>query len=360
MKKILQLWIRMTTVYARILPPFIFCIAFAGTFSFVEPIYLKTVRQLFGNNATLALIVLGIVVFTAIGLSLKSVFFDAVSGESQLQYCLGLEDSEFYLLLLMEKAGWYYFYLVMMLIITAYSRKTILLWWILYSVGYLILTYWIYQRACAYLYQGRKKKRRTFWGDRTLLFPCHFLEHHADIELILFGILHRYRSSEGMFCKIGAVVGAFLFPSKSVSETVGLVVYLILSTILVLSNEGYWKFELENVFMIRMAGVSFHKYFLVNLASDLMFNTLALSIVLMIVWQSVMLNVVFFLFSSVIICYCNLLHIFTGIFIDRKNDIFRPLATILGLIIGTFPIFNIAFGVCLYGKLLHRWERIIC
>lgn len=226
----------MTTVYERILPPFIFCIFFAGSFSFVEPIYLKTVRQLFGNNATLALILLGMVVFTAIGFTLKSVFYDAVSGESQLQYWLGLEENEFYSVLLLEKVGWYYFYLVIMLTITAYSWKTIFLWWIVYSAGYLILTHWIYQKMCAYLHQGQRKRRRTFREERTSILSCRFLKHHPNVELILLGILHRYRTAEGLFCKIGLIGVAFILPSKSVSGTFGLVVYLILSTILVLAN----------------------------------------------------------------------------------------------------------------------------
>ena len=360
MKKVLELWIRITNLYSRTIPLVVFFVIFVVSELYVKSTYVNFVEELPIHDKKILYIVVGILAFTGVIISLKTSWEGTISDEFQFQYWLRLQEKDFYILLFLEKIGWYYFYLIIMNIVTVYTWYTLIFWWVFYSVLYICVTYWIYKKTCLNLHHGKKQRRQVFKKDRKTIVQCHFIESHPNLELIILGIIHRYRLVGAVVCKVIVVGLALILPAKSIDGTFWLVIYLILSTILVLSNEGYWRYELENTCMMRMSGVSFLKYFSINYVSDILFNTLPLSVIFIIVSNSGKLGLLFFLGSCIIVFYCNLLSIFTGIVIGKEKEWMKTLAFYMGIALAFFPIANLMFGVYLYRRVLRKWEGSIC
>ena len=360
MKKVLKLWLRITNLYSRVIPLMVFLVTFVVVELYIKSTYVNFVEELPIHDKRILYIVVGILAFTGVIISLKTIWEEAISDEFQFQYWLRLNEKDFYILLFLEKIGWYYFYLIIMSIVTVYTWYTLVFWWVFYSVLYICITYWIHKKTCFNLHHGKKQQRKVLKKDRKTIVKCHFIESNPNSELIILGIIHRYRSVEAMVCKVIVVGLAMMLPARSIDGTFWLVVYLILSTILVLSNEGYWRYELENTCMIRMSGVSFIKYFSINYVSDILFNTLPLSVIFIIVSNSEKLGLLFCLGSCIIVFYCNLLHTFTGIVIGKEKEWMKTLAFLMGIVLGFFPIANLVFGVYLYKRVLRKWEGSIC
>ncbi len=354
MKNGIKLWSKMTNRYIKISLPILIFIFTVIVMFFIKPQYIKYVNESVSVNKQVVYIGGSILTLLGFMITLVNVFHEVIKKDLQIKNWLVLSKRQFYIYIFMKMIYWYYIYVMLMYLAIGELWQNI--YFYVLTIIYIIVTYAIYLRTCSVMNKGNNKFHRNK-NMCTLSRRLELFKKHPNMELVMFGWIYRYSFLDSWLCKIGVIgVGLFLL-RQNLPEKLCFNFYFILFIILIFVDDNYWKKEIANVNTLRSIGVSFGKFFLINIVSGIVFHTIILALLYGLANQSIVSGIIFLFISICYICYWNSVYLYIYLSKIGQMDLIKMLLLAVVLIVSFIPIINIVVGVYFYRKTCIVWRK---
>ncbi len=357
MKKIFHIWVITSSLYAIIIP-FLMSLIFSAIVIFCfEPIYINYIKNFTYFNVHLIYFMLGTIILFLYLLSMNIIFSEAIKLNYQLQYWLVLSKRELFLYLFLEKIHFYYIYMLMMLLFNGRLISSKILWFLAFSAIYMCVAYYIYTKKYQNIFimnKGVRKIKQGFIDYSDL----RWLKEYPIMELIFLGWYYRYASGEGILCKIAVMILGLFFLALDISNNIVFFLYFILFMMLTFIDDNFWKSEIKNAIFFKNMGISFSKYFLLNIISGTLFHSVLLCFIYGYKTQSFLGIITFFIITLFFVWYWTTGYLYLYLSGFKTSELIKQIFLLFMLIIEFIPFVNFFVGLYLLKKSADNWRRL--
>lgn len=347
-----SIWHKISRLRSFVLQFCIFAAASVLTVHCVNPALADRMEAVFKADVQKVYAVFIVVHVTAVCFMMKRVVNETYRANRDFFWQLTISKNSECVCMMLQKIVWYYYYILILLAVSGRNMAGagLLLFGATLFYG---ASFAIHCRTTDRTFRLKKENRMNHSLCSTKKRCFNRMRNHPFAELIFFSVSALYKCVTLAVMKAALVI--LLIYLGEIHVLNGKIFFLA-EAALVLLNDGYWRKESCNFPYFSYMGISVEKYLLVHILAGIWFNTIIPVLVFALYTRKIAVAVVLWATIVFLIVFWYMTQIYLYLTIDKKRELTITQCSILFLIVGLFPVINIAAAVLLYKRIRCRWR----